>query len=122
MALGQLVFVELNPPSKYPVYIAIIAAVLTSSLVCGPLIGGGITLHGDWRWVFLIKYAPYNFYAPLHETNAFTSVPIGAVTLAMFVWIFPQWLSKEPAGKQGKLSFRMLHRDDFLGCILLLGH
>jgi hypothetical protein len=49
-------------------------------------------------------------------------VPIGAVTLAMFVWIFPQWLSKEPAGKQGKQSFRMLHRDDFLGCILLLGN
>lgn len=55
MALGQLVFIELVPPSKYPLYIGIVTAVLSSSLVCGPLIGGGITMHGHWRWVFLVK-------------------------------------------------------------------
>ena len=56
LALGQLVFFELVPPRKYPVYIALVTAVVALSLVVGPLIGGGITLHGDWRWVFLLKY------------------------------------------------------------------
>jgi MFS family permease len=56
LALGQLVFIELVPPNKYPKYIGIVSVAMTAPLVCGPLVGGSITLSGDWRWVFLIKY------------------------------------------------------------------
>jgi MFS family permease len=28
---------------------------LALSLVAGPLLGGGITLHGSWRWIFILK-------------------------------------------------------------------
>ncbi|KAF2643899.1 MFS general substrate transporter [Massarina eburnea CBS 473.64] len=103
MALGQLVFIELVPPEKYPMYIGLVTVVLTSSLVCGPLIGGGITLNGDWRWVFLVN------------------VPVGIITLVAFLLIFPNRLVKEPANQHGKLSIQFLKRIDFLGCILLLG-
>ncbi|KAF1951253.1 MFS general substrate transporter [Byssothecium circinans] len=103
MALGQLIFIELVPPEKYPMYIGLVTVVLTSSLVCGPLIGGGITLNGDWRWVFLVN------------------VPVGVATLIAFAFIFPRRLAKEPANKHGNLSIRSLKRIDFLGCTLLLG-
>ena len=56
LALGQLIFFELVPPEKYPPYIALVTVVVALSLVVGPIIGGGITDHGNWRWVFLIKY------------------------------------------------------------------
>ncbi|KAF2248085.1 MFS general substrate transporter [Trematosphaeria pertusa] len=103
MALGQLVFIELVPPSKYPLYIGIVTAVLSSSLVCGPLIGGGITMHGHWRWVFLVN------------------VPVGVVILAAFLWIFPRRLIKEPASKRENASISSLKRIDFVGGTLLLG-
>jgi MFS family permease len=56
MVLGQLLFFELVPPERYPLYIALVSAVIGLSLVTGPLIGGGITVNGNWRWVFLLKY------------------------------------------------------------------
>lgn len=55
LALSQLVFVELVPPAKYAKYIGIVSIAMTAPLVLGPLVGGGISLSGDWRWIFLIK-------------------------------------------------------------------
>lgn len=55
LAIGQLVFFNLVPPSKYPVYIGLVTAVIAGSFITGPLVGGGITVHGHWRWVFLFK-------------------------------------------------------------------
>jgi MFS family permease len=55
LALGSLAFFELVPEEKYPSYIALVSAVVSASLVIGPLVGGGVTVHGNWRWVFLLK-------------------------------------------------------------------
>jgi MFS family permease len=55
LALSQLVFVELVPPAKYPKYIGIVSIAMTAPLVAGPLVGGSISLSGDWRWIFLLK-------------------------------------------------------------------
>jgi hypothetical protein len=49
------------------------------------------------------------------------SVPVGALTIAVFMCIFPNRLSKEPRNNHGKLSVRFLRKIDFLGCTLLLG-
>jgi MFS family permease len=54
-ALVQLLFMELVPRRKFPAYMATVNVALALSLVCGPLLGGGITLHGSWRWIFLFK-------------------------------------------------------------------
>lgn len=58
-ALVQLIFMELVPRRKFPAYMSMVAAALALSLVLGPLLGGGITLHGSWRWIFIIKYAHF---------------------------------------------------------------
>ena len=55
-ALTQLMFMEIAPPGKLPKYMAGVSMVLALSLITGPLLGGGITLHGSWRWIFLLKY------------------------------------------------------------------
>lgn len=55
-ALVQLIFLELVPRRKLPAYMALVVGALSISMVVGPLLGGGITLHGSWRWIFLIKY------------------------------------------------------------------
>jgi len=54
-ALVQLIFLELVSRRKLPAYMAMVTAALSISMVVGPLLGGGITLHGSWRWIFLIK-------------------------------------------------------------------
>jgi MFS family permease len=54
-ALVQLLFMEIVPRRKLPAYMAMVNVALALSLVCGPLLGGGITLHGSWRWIFLLK-------------------------------------------------------------------
>ncbi|KAK3294143.1 major facilitator superfamily transporter [Chaetomium fimeti] len=43
------------PPAKYPTYIAIISSVFAISSVLGPLLGGAISDHTTWRWVFWLN-------------------------------------------------------------------
>ena len=47
---------ELIPPEKYPLYSAIVSSSFALSSLLGPLIGGAISINGNWRWVFLLKY------------------------------------------------------------------
>jgi MFS family permease len=54
-ALVQLMFLELVPRRKLPAYMSMVNCALALSLVVGPLLGGGITQHGSWRWIFLVK-------------------------------------------------------------------
>jgi len=54
-ALVQLLFMEIIPRRKLPAYMTMVTAALALALVVGPLLGGGITLHGSWRWIFLLK-------------------------------------------------------------------
>jgi EmrB/QacA subfamily drug resistance transporter len=53
MVLSQALIGELVPPWERPKYQAYFAAVFTTSSVGGPLIGGFVVHHGDWRWLFL---------------------------------------------------------------------
>ncbi|CAO2654475.1 Nn.00g112080.m01.CDS01 [Neocucurbitaria sp. VM-36] len=106
LALGQLIFFDLVPPEKYAAYTTLVTSVIASSLVTGPLIGGGITLHGVWRWVFLVN------------------VPIGVIALLLLGLLFPYPMFNEPAAKlstQYNSIFRnILTRLDMVGTILLL--
>ena len=58
----MVIFFEMVPSSKYPVYTALVAALFTVSLLLGPLIGGLINVHTTWRWVFLLN-VPAGFVA-----------------------------------------------------------
>ncbi|KND91015.1 putative MFS-type transporter [Tolypocladium ophioglossoides CBS 100239] len=43
------------PRPKYATYLAIITSVFAVSSVLGPLLGGAITDHTTWRWVFFLN-------------------------------------------------------------------
>ncbi|KAH6855892.1 major facilitator superfamily transporter [Chaetomium sp. MPI-CAGE-AT-0009] len=43
------------PPAKYPTYISIISSVFAISSVLGPLLGGAISDHTTWKWVFWLN-------------------------------------------------------------------
>jgi len=53
MVLSQALIGELVPPWDRPRYQGYFAIVFTTSSVGGPLIGGFVVHHGDWRWLFL---------------------------------------------------------------------
>ena len=53
MVLSQALIGELVPPWERPRYQGYFAVVFTTSSVGGPLIGGFVVHHGDWRWLFL---------------------------------------------------------------------
>jgi MFS family permease len=54
-ALVQLIFLELVPPRRWPATMSLITGMIALSTIIGPLLGGGITLKGSWRWIFLLK-------------------------------------------------------------------
>jgi EmrB/QacA subfamily drug resistance transporter len=53
MVLSQALIGELVPPWDRPRYQGYFAVIFTTSSVGGPLIGGFVVHHGDWRWLFL---------------------------------------------------------------------
>jgi EmrB/QacA subfamily drug resistance transporter len=53
MVLSQSLIGELVPPWERPRYQGYFAAVFTTSSVGGPLLGGYVVNHFDWRWLFL---------------------------------------------------------------------
>ncbi|WP_051243203.1 MFS transporter [Azohydromonas australica] len=53
MVLSQALIGELVPPRLRPRYQAYFAIVFTASSVGGPVIGGLVVHHADWRWLFL---------------------------------------------------------------------
>ena len=54
-ALVQIYSFELVPPQKWTTYATLVTAVIALSMTAAPLMGGAITLHTTWRWIFLIK-------------------------------------------------------------------
>jgi MFS family permease len=55
MVLSQSLIGELVPAAERPRYQGYFAAVFTVSSVGGPVIGGFVVNHGDWRWLFLVN-------------------------------------------------------------------
>ncbi|OWY43019.1 MFS general substrate transporter [Alternaria alternata] len=104
-ALTQLLFMELVPKRKFPQYMAGVSMVLALSMITGPLLGGGITLHGSWRWIFLLN------------------VPVGVLTAISLCFTLPRTLFNERAAQQKHPIFskHTLRRLDFLGATLMLG-
>jgi EmrB/QacA subfamily drug resistance transporter len=52
MVLSQALIGELVPPIDRPRYQGYFALVFTASSVGGPVIGGLVVHHADWRWLF----------------------------------------------------------------------
>ena len=46
---------SLVPREKFGKYMGIVSSVFAIASVLGPILGGAITTHSTWRWVFLLK-------------------------------------------------------------------
>lgn len=53
--LGQAILLDLHPRDRHARMLAIWGAVVMLGPVLGPLLGGIITDHASWRWVFVIN-------------------------------------------------------------------
>ncbi|MGW0809699.1 MDR family MFS transporter [Nonomuraea sp. NPDC002799] len=80
---------DLVPPRERGQYQGIMAAVMSLAMIAGPLVGGFITDHLDWRWAFYVN------------------LPVGAVALVLIV------------ARLNLPKLRNRVRIDWLGAVLL---
>ncbi|CAG8976531.1 hypothetical protein HYALB_00011008 [Hymenoscyphus albidus] len=107
-----VVFFEMVPPRKLPLYTSFVAIVFTFSGTFGPLMGGG------YQW---------SYYMEMDFSNQVTSIPVGILCFILFVVLLPARMpgqhssSLTPDGLRSVFSPSSLRRVDVLGCVLLLG-
>lgn len=92
MSLVFTVLGDLFSPSERGKYQGLFSAVWALASVLGPAIGGGLTDHFNWRWIFYVN------------------LPVGAVAIAVLYFAFPKM-----HGNQHK------HALDFFGVFTLIG-
>ena len=78
------VIADLFSPAERGKYTGMVAGVFGIASVIGPLVGGGLTDHAGWRWVFYVN------------------IPIGAAVLAVLARTFP---SMRRAGARPRIDF-----------------
>ncbi len=71
MANAFIVIGDLFPPSERGKYVGLIMAVFGLSSIIGPLIGGFITDHISWHWIFYVN------------------IPLGILVIMAFIRYFP---------------------------------
>jgi EmrB/QacA subfamily drug resistance transporter len=84
MAVAFTIVGDVFPPAERGRWMGLMAGVFAAASVLGPLIGGTLTDHADWRWVFYIN------------------IPMGGVSLALLAFGMP---SLRPPGKP-KMDYR----------------
>ena len=90
ICLAWAVVADVAAPADRAKYQSYVGAVFGISSVCGPLVGGLLTEHLSWRWIF------------------FVNVPLGALAMAATAVAL-----RDPAT-------RIKHRLDYTGAVLLL--
>lgn len=91
--MTMTVLPEITPKEKFPTMSGGIGIVFATSAILGPLLGGIITTHSTWRWIFLLK------------------VPCSVVGMALILIAWPRITS------HGKIPLKQL---DFIGATLFL--
>ncbi|CAD6581346.1 MAG: hypothetical protein ASARMPREDX12_000439 [Alectoria sarmentosa] len=93
----------LVPREKIGRYMAVISSVFAIASVLGPILGGAITTHSTWRWVFLLN------------------APAGATAIVLVTIFLPSSGDLKFAARlSSKFSKASYHRIDILGVLLLL--
>ncbi len=72
MAIAFTIVGDVFPPAERGRWMGLMAGVFAAASVLGPLIGGTLTDHVDWRWVFYIN------------------IPMGGVALALLAFGMPR--------------------------------
>jgi len=87
---------DLFPPAERGRWQGIFVSVLSLALIVGPAIGGWITDHASWRWVFYVN------------------LPVGALALCVLTVWLPSTLSVRSTPYRGWVAVR---RIDFAGAL-----
>jgi EmrB/QacA subfamily drug resistance transporter len=75
-ALSFLLVAELSGPRRNATAQAVLAGIMAFSFIAGPMIGGLLTDHVGWRWVFLVN------------------VPLGLLAIAVVARVLPAGLGR----------------------------
>ncbi|KAI9832018.1 MAG: hypothetical protein M1819_004562 [Sarea resinae] len=92
-SIVMITFPDVVPVRLFGIYSGILSSVFALANILGPVLGGIITGHGSWRWIFLLN------------------VP-GAVVSALI--LFPTL----PASKDTSVTLAKISRVDFVGSLL----
>ena len=87
---------DLFPPAERARWQGIFVSVLALALIIGPAIGGAITDHASWRWVFYVN------------------VPVGVLALFVLILWLPSAISVRSTAHRGWAAVR---RIDFPGAL-----
>ncbi|PQE19202.1 major facilitator superfamily transporter protein [Rutstroemia sp. NJR-2017a BBW] len=103
VSLALVAAYEMVPKDKYPLQAALIGSAIALGSLVGPLIGGGVSEHSTWRWVFLIN------------------VPVGVVSAALLYISVPSNFPYHGRPVLPHPITNSLSRLDISGASLLLG-
>ncbi|KAK4152392.1 major facilitator superfamily domain-containing protein [Chaetomidium leptoderma] len=89
------------PLAKRPLYTGAIGSMYGLASISGPLMGGAFTDHATWRWCFFIN------------------LPVGAVTMVVIAWFFPD-PKRRAAGGEGDTVWQRIMRFDPFGTAVFM--
>jgi EmrB/QacA subfamily drug resistance transporter len=89
-ALGFIIIADIFPPEERGKYNGLMASVMGFSTIIGPTLGGYLTDALSWRWCFFII------------------IPIGAIIISFFIFMFPRLQINEAR-----------HRVDYSGVVVM---
>jgi DHA2 family multidrug resistance protein len=99
--LSQAVMLDINPREKFGQAMAIWGAGIMIGPILGPVVGGWLTEHADWRWVFfvnlpigVIAFAGILRYLPESRPASASLDVFGFVTLSLAVGFLQLFLDR----------------------------
>ncbi|KAI1817164.1 putative multidrug resistance protein fnx1 [Poronia punctata] len=102
-SLSQVIITDIVPPSDYSKYVSQLSIVSSLALLLGPIIGGAISSHTTWRWIFIIN------------------VPVSVIALVLAMVGMPRGFGFRGRSVDMKKAFKsQLAQLDILGAVLLL--
>ncbi|KKA19040.1 Efflux pump antibiotic resistance protein [Rasamsonia emersonii CBS 393.64] len=103
-SVSILIFYEMLPKSKLPLYGVFVSSSITLGFSTGPLLGGALDDYSNWRWVFYIN------------------LPIGGVAIFLLMIALPVSFGSNTTKQQQqhRLSRTNLLQIDLVGAVLLL--
>lgn len=116
-SMAVSVITEITPLHYIGVSSGLLGSIFAMSSLLGPTLGGAITSHTTWRWVFWLKYACSSFFAA--ASGKHTDVCVKASHLASLPsW---PWLScSREMHAQMKITRRHFAMMDYVGMISYL--